>query len=585
MLVVRARTGTLPERAPAGRSRALCYHARGAAQLARTRWELAASVSSEPALGLLLSEREKLLLLLSLALCMFLSSLDGSIVSTALPRILSDLGGFQLLSWVFTLYLLTSTVAVPIVGKLSDMFGRRPFVIAGVVIFLAGSLACGVAPTMLTLIIARGIQGIGGGIILACVLVVMADMYTPIERAKYVGYILAIITAGTLVGPAVGGILTDGPGWRWCFFINLPIGAVALVFIWMTLPNVRRGGAIGDIDFAGAVLLTGATVAALLATAWAYEAYGWTSTITIALLASAGALTALFVAQELRHPQAIIPMLLFRNRMYVLTGLIALLSSAVLFSAVQYLPTFIQTSLGASATASGIIFTPQSLGMLAMSIVGGRMIARTGRFKRQVVLGSALSALAAFLLQTLDVGGAQWHVAVYMVVFGLGSGLVTPVINVIVQASVAQELTGVATSSQMYFRQIAQVLGVALFGVIFTSSYSSSFAGNLDAEARAAMPVAVYEAFEDDATLGIDPERMDAIRAEFLAAGGSTALFERALGTQREAVAVANQRLFLLSAIGGVILVVLALALTEISLRGRASPPAEERPSPAAASP
>ena len=547
---------------------------------------MAASVSSEPALGALLSEREKLLLLLSLALCMFLSSLDGSIVSTALPRILSDLGGFQLLSWVFTLYLLTSTVAVPIVGKLSDMFGRRPFVITGVVVFLAGSLACGLAPTMLTLIVARGIQGIGGGIILACVLVVMADMYTPIERAKYVGYILAIITAGTLVGPAVGGVLTDGPGWRWCFFINLPIGAVALVFIWMTLPNMRRaGGRISEIDFAGAGLLTGATVAALLATAWTSEAYGWTSPITIGLLASAGALTALFVVQELRHPQAIIPMLLFRNRMYVLTGLIALLSSAVLFSAVQYLPTFIQVSLGASATASGIIFTPQSLGLLATSIVGGRLIARTGRFKHQVVLGSALSALAAFLLQTMGVGAAQWHVAVYMVVFGLGSGLVTPVINVIVQASVTQDLTGVATSSQMYFRQIAQVLGVALFGVVFTSSYSSSFAGNLDSEARAAMPAAVYEAFEEDATLGIDAGRMDALRAEFLAAGGSPALFEQALGTQREAVAVANERLFLLSAIGGVILVALALALTEIPLRGRTPPPAEETPSPASSSP
>ena len=173
---------------------------------------MATSVSSEPALGVLLSEREKMLLLLSLAMCMFLSSLDGSIVSTALPTILSDLGGFQLISWVFTLYLLTSTVVVPIVGKLSDMFGRRPFVISGVVIFLIGSLGSGLAPTMMTLIIARGVQGIGGGFILACVLVVMADMYTPIERAKYVGYILAIITAGALLGPPGGRILRRWPG-------------------------------------------------------------------------------------------------------------------------------------------------------------------------------------------------------------------------------------------------------------------------------------------------------------------------------------------------------------------------------------
>ena len=526
-----------------------------------------------------------MLLLLSLAMCMFLSSLDGSIVSTALPTMLSDLGGFKLLSWVFTLYMLTSTVVVPIVGKLSDMFGRRPFVISGVVIFLVGSLGAGLAQTMLTLIVARGIQGIGGGFILACVLVVMADMYTPIERAKYVAYILAIITAGSLLGPPVGGFFADGPGWRWCFYINIPIGAIALATIWATLPNTRQGGRVADIDFTGAAVLTTATVAGLLASAWAYEAYGWGSAITVGLLVAAGGLLVLFVALELRHPNAIIPMSLFRNRMYVLTGMIAVLSSAVLFSATIFLPTFIQTSLGASAKVSGFLFMPQAAGLVVMSFIGGRIVSRTGRFKYLVVLGCALSALAAFLLWTMGVGDPRWHVAIYMIVFGMGSGLVTPLINVIVQASVSQEETGVATSSQMYFRQIAQVLGVALFGVLFTTSYTSSFAGNLDEEVRAAMPAPVYEELEGDATLALDPDRLEDTRSEFLAAGGTTALFDRALDTQNAAVAVANQRLFLLSGIGGLILVVLALALTEIPLRGRTpAPRPQEEEQPAAVS-
>ncbi len=537
---------------------------------------MAVSGSSEPVLGALLSERQKMLLLLSLSICMFMSSLDGSIVATALPQILSDLGGFRLLSWVFTIYLLTSTVAVPVVGKLSDMFGRRPFVIAGVVIFLIGSLASGLAPSMAALIVARGVQGIGGGIILACVLVVMADMYTPIERAKYVGYIIAIITAGTFIGPTLGGFLTDGPGWRWCFYINLPVGAVALAFIWATLPNSKRGGSIGDIDFAGAALLTLATIALLLASAWSYEEYGWNSAVTLGLLGAGVVFGVLFVFQERRHPHAIIPMFLFRNRMYVLTGLIVLLSSALLFAAVQYLPTFIQTSLGASATASGLIATPQALGMLAMSVVGGQVIARTGRFKYQIILGSVLSVLAAFLLQTMDVGEAKWHIALYMVVFGLGSGLVTPVMNVIVQAAVTQDLTGVATSSQMFFRQIAQVLGVALFGVLFTTSYSNGFTDNLDAETRAALPLAVYEAFEGDATLSVDPERLGDARTEFLASGGTAVLFERAISTQREAVASATQLLFFVSALGGLIVVALSFALKEIPLRGKAPPPPPE---------
>ena len=548
---------------------------------------MATTVSSEPVLGVLLSEREKMLLLLSLAMCMFLSSLDGSILATALPTISSDLDGFKLLPWVLTLYMLTSTVVVPIVGKLSDMFGRRPFVISGVVVFLIGSLGAGLAPTMLTLIAARGVQGIGGGFILACVLVVMADMYTPIERAKYVGYILAIITAGTLLGPPVGGFFADGPGWRWCFFINIPIGAIALATIWATLPNTRQGGRISDIDFTGAAVLTAATVAGLLAAGWAYEAYGWGSAITVGLLAAAGALLAGFVLIELRHPNAIIPMSLFRNRMYVITGVVAVLSSAVLFSVPIYLPTFIQTSLGASAQTSGLLTMPQALGLVVMSFIGGRVVARTGRFKQLVVVGCALSGLAAFLLQTMGVGDPLWQVALYMVIFGMGSGLVTPLINVIVQACVRQEDTGVATSSQMYFRQIAGVIGVALFGVLLTTTYSSSFTGNLDEEARAVMPAAVFEELRDDATISIDAGRMEEVRAGFLQAGGSQSLFERALEAQRQAAAVANQRLFLISAIGGLILVLASLALTEIPLRGRnpaPKPPEEEQPATASAS-
>ena len=543
------------------------------------------SVSSEPVLGVLLSEREKMLLLLALGICMFLSSLDGSILATALPTISSELDGFKLLPWVLTLYMLTSTVVVPIVGKLSDMFGRRPFVISGVVIFLLGSLGAGLAPSMLTLIASRGIQGIGGGFILACVLVVMADMYTPRERAKYVGYILAIITAGTLLGPPVGGFFADGPSWRWCFFINIPIGVIALATIWTTLPNTRQGGRVWDIDFTGAAVLTTATVAGLLAVGWAYQEFGWGSAITVGLLAGAGVLLALFVVIELRHPNAIIPMSLFRNRMYVITGVVAILSSAVLFSVPIYLPTFIQTSLGASAQMSGLLTMPQAIGLVAMSFIGGRIVARTGRFKHLVVAGCALSGISAFLLQTMGVGDPLWQVAIYMVIFGMGSGLVTPLINVIVQASVSQEETGVATSSQMYFRQIAGVIGVALFGVLLTTTYSSSFSGNLDEEVQAAIPAAVFEELRDDATISIDAERMEEVRTTFLEAGGSQTLFERALGAQQEAAAVANQRLFLISAIGGLILVLASLLLTEIPLRGREPESREEgEEQPAAAS-
>jgi EmrB/QacA subfamily drug resistance transporter len=533
---------------------------------------------SAPPLAGRLSSREKLLLLFSLALCMFMSSLDSSIVSTALPSMLADLGGFELLSWVFTIYLLTSTIVVPIVGKLSDMFGRRPFVIAGVLVFIVGSAGCGAATSMPMLIAARGVQGAGGGIILACVLAVMADMYTPVERAKYVGYVLAIITSATLIGPAVGGVITDGPGWRWCFYINLPVGAVAMTVIWRYLPNLRRPGKLSSIDFAGAALLAALTTSLLLALAWAQERYGWTDAATLGLLLAGAVLAVVFVLHERRHPQAIIPLHLFRNVVFVQTGLLVLLSSALLFASVQYLPTFIQTSLGASATSSGLISTPQSLGLLATSIIGGQVVARTGRFKYQIVLGTAFSALAAFLLATVDVGEAKWHIAVYMVVFGLGSGLVTPVMNVVVQSAVGQQYTGVATSAQMFFRQIAQVLGVALFGVLFTSTYSSSFDDRLDNGVGDALPGGVYAEFRDDPTLALDADRFAAIRDEVTAQSGGEELLTTVLASQREAVATATRRLFFASAIGGLVVVAVALTLKEIALRPRAQPAPAEQP-------
>jgi MFS family permease len=284
----------------------------------------------------------------------------------------------------------------------------------------------------------------------------------------------------------------------------------------------------------------------------------------------------LFVFHEGRHPQAIIPLHLFRNLVYVQTALIVLFSSAFMFASISYLPTFIQTSLGASATVSGVISTPQSLGLLAASIFGGQVVARTGRFKYQVIIGTGLSAAATFLLATLNVGEPKWHIAIYMVIFGLGSGLVTPIMNVIVQNAVGQQYTGVATSSQMFFRQIAQVLGVALFGVLFTTSYSSSFADHVSLDTRAALPSAVYNAFESDPTLPLDERRWSVVTGQVLAQEGGEALLATTVAAQRVAVARANERLFLWAGVGGVLVVVIAVGLREVPLRAKPPPKAEE---------
>lgn len=518
------------------------------------------------ALGEVLNSRQKFLLMNSLMMTMFISALDGSIVATATPHILADLGGFNLLSWVFTVYLLASTVVVPLVGKLSDMFGRKPFILVGIAVFLIGSMASGAAPTMLFLIGARTLQGIGGGILFGCVFATLGDLYTPIERARYMGYFIGAFTLASLTGPTIGGFLTDGPGWRWCFYINLPVGAVAATLIWINLPSTRRGGRLAQVDFLGAIMLSVATVAVLLALVWANEEFGWVSFETIGLFVLGALFLAGFVWQEGRHPEAIFPLTLFRNRVFVVANLLVLIQGAGMFGAIQYLPTFIQTALGASATASGLVSTPQSIGLLLTSIIGGQAVSRTGRFKYQVIFGSAVTVVAAFLLQTLNVGVPEWHIALFMVLFGLGSGLVGPTISVVVQSSVGQELMGVATSGRQFFMQIGQVLGVAVFGLIFTTSYASSFSAEIPQQTRLQIPADAYASFQDP-TLPLDPIHFDAVRQEVVALPGGQAMFDDAVGSQKRAVATAIERLFLGSTFAGIVVVGLAIVMREIPLR------------------
>ncbi len=517
-------------------------------------------------LGEYLTPRQKFFLLNSLMLCMFISALDQSIVATATPHILADLGGFNLLSWVFTVYLLASTVIVPIVGKLSDMFGRKPFILVGIVIFVTASAACGAAPSMIVLIVARAVQGIGGGMIFACVFSTIGDLFTPIERAKYMGYFIGAFTLASLTGPTLGGFLTDGPGWRWCFYINLPVGALALFFISINLPYSRLGGKLSRIDFLGAAALSGATISLLLALVWANDEFGWGAPETIGLFVAAAVLTVAFVLQEARHPYAIFPLHLFRNRVFVQSNLLVAVQAAGLFGAITYLPTFIQTALGGSATSSGLVSTPQSIGLFVTSVIGGQAVARTGRFKYQVIFGSILIAIAAFLLKTLDIGVPEWHIAMFMVISGLGSGLVGPTISVIVQSCVAQEHIGVATSGRQFFMQIGQVLGVAVLGLIFSTTYASNFTHDVPPAIASQMSPAVTADFKDP-TLSLDPVRLGAATDELQKLPDGQAVLDAALLAQKEAVSTATQRIFLGAFLSALAVIALAITLPEIPLR------------------
>lgn len=518
-------------------------------------------------IGEFLAPRQKFLLMNSLMLCMFISALDQSIVATAMPRILADLGGFTLLSWVFTVYLLSSTVIVPVAGKLSDMFGRKPFIIGGVALFITTSAVCGASQSMLMLIAARAMQGIGGGIIFATVFSTLGDLFTPLERAKYMGYFIGAFTMASLVGPTLGGFLTDGPGWRWCFYINLPVGVAGIYFIWRNLPHVRPGGVrLSEIDGLGSALLAAAAVTLILALVWATAQFGWTAPETLGLFGASAALWVLFVLQERRHPQAILPLFLFRNRAFVHANLLIVFSSVGMFGAIQYLPTFIQAALGASATASGLVSTPQSVGVLVSSILGGQFVARTGTFKPVIVAGSVLTLVSALLLHRLHVNEPAWHIAAFMVVSGLGGGMIGPVMSVIVQAAVAQEFMGVATSARQFFMQVSQVMGIAVFGLIFTTTYLTSFHAHTPA-ARVELPPALYAQFEDP-TLALDPRRFDPIRAEVRALPAGDAVLSEAVAGQKQGVTTAIDRIFLGSALAAVAVVGLSATFRPFKLRG-----------------
>lgn len=508
-------------------------------------------------LGETLDRRQKWLLLASLMTAMFMGALDQTIMATAAPKIVADLGGFHLLSWMFTTYMLSSTVVVPLVGKLSDIYGRKLFLMGGTAVFLLASAGCGAAPNMGVLIAFRGLQGVGGGIVFSSVFTTVGDIFPPAERAKYMGLFTGTFTLASVLGPAVGGLLTDHAGWRWVFYINVPVGAVALPAIWANLPfacTTRRP----RIDVLGALWLSIASISGLLALAWSGEDTGWTSGVTLSLFAVAAAATAAFAFQELHHPEPIVPFHLFRTREFLLGNLIVLSVGLAMMGAVPYLPTFLQVALNASATTSGLITTPQSLGLLTTSIIGGQLLSRTGRYKRLTFIGVSLMLIAMALMLTLSADTPTWHLSAFVVVLGLGGGLTMPTMSVVIQNAVPHQYLGVATSSRQFFMQIGGVLGTAIFGVLLATTFQSQFRRDVAPETRAAVSAQTLRRFEDP-TLALDRRAYGQVQAAILAQPDGAARLADARRAQQAAITTAIHRVFMVSV--GIIAAALTLTL------------------------
>ncbi len=414
------------------------------------------------------SQRQILVAFSAIMLATLLAALDQTIVATALPEIADDLKGFEHLSWVVTAYLLSTTVTVPLYGKLSDLYGRRRLFVISISIFLVGSALCGLAQSMGQLIAFRALQGVGAGGLLPLSQAAIADLFSPRERGRYQGYIGAMWATAAVAGPLLGGTLTDSASWRWIFLINLPLGAIALAVVLKTM-RIKHEPREHDIDYGGALLLSVGVSAILLASAWGGTSYAWDSVQVLATGAIGIAALAGFGALERRVKEPLLPLQLFRSRTFSVSTAAALLIGGVLFGITIYVPVFVQRVLGASATSSGVVLIPLTFGWVIAGMGSGQLIARTGRYKVFPVLGSLLVLAGCILLAFVDGESSQTTVTLDLTLVGLGMGMMFQTFVIATQNRVAMSDIGVATAAIQFFRSMGGSLAVAGLGALLTA--------------------------------------------------------------------------------------------------------------------
>jgi len=426
----------------------------------------------------LLGKRRTLIVFAGLLLGMLLAALNQTIVATALPDIVGDLGGFDHYAWVFSAYMLASTVTVPLYGKLSDVYGRRPFFLLAIVLFMVGAVVSGLAPSMTVLIVGRAIQGLGAGGLIPLAMAVIGDLIAPRERGKWQGLTGAVFGVASVVGPATGGWISDNASWRWAFFVSLPFGLLALVVVQrgFTMEPVHRDH---TIDYTGAALLSAGLSAGLLATVWGGAQYPWGSPEIVGLFVASAVLLVSFVFWERRVPEPIMPLDLFRNRTFAASQVALFFIGAAMFGTIIYIPLFVQGVLGESATSSGAILTPLMLSLIGASVAAGQIVSRTGRYKAVLLTSPSVLLIGFALLSRLDAGSTLHETTRDMIVVGLGLGLGLQTFVLIVQNAVPRSMMGVATASTQFFRTIGATIGVTVMGALLTTRLHDELAGRL----------------------------------------------------------------------------------------------------------
>ena len=514
--------------------------------------------------------------LTGLALAALLAAIDQTIVGTAEPRIIASLSGFDRYPWVATAYLLSSTLSVPIFASLSDIHGRKPFFMLGATLFVATSALCGLAGKltwmpidgMNQLILFRALQGIGAGMVVGLLFTIVGDIFSPSERGRYIGLFSAVWGVPSIFGPTLSGWLTDHWSWRACFWVNLPVGAIAVAAIWMEFPHMKPRAAARRLDWAGFATLIGCVVPLLLALTWATE-YGWRSGRVETLLVTAAVMLAAFIAVESRSPDPMMPLNLFRDPIITVCSMCVFILGMGMFGVIIYLPLFMQGVLGVSATQSGNLLTPLMLGAITGSFFSGQVVSRSGRYKAIAVAGSVLVAAGMILFARMDPSTTRSYVVFGMIVAGLGMGLAQPVYTVAVQNVAPRHQMGTATSSTIFFRSIGSTVGVAAFGSIMLTRYHQEFAATVPAK----VPADLVTYFSNPLLLvQLRPQ----IEASIARTPGGLLVLRGLFTAVRSSLAHGLERIFFWSAIVMSGAVLLHLLLRSVPLRTQMTEPTHE---------
>ena len=516
-----------------------------------------------------LADRQRWAIMLAVMLGLFLSAMDSTIVGTAMPRVIAELSGLKLYSWVFTSYMLASTTTVPIVGKMGDIYGRKRFFLAGIVIFLAGSILSGASQSMMELILFRGVQGLGGGFIFANAFAIVGDLFAPAERGRYTGIMSGVFGLASVIGPLVGGAITDNLSWRWVFYVNIPLGLVALATISVVLPASQPRGVGRKLDYLGAIALAGTVAPLLLGFSWAGNEYGWGDPPVVGCFVVSAALLAALLVIESSAAEPIVPLRLFGNRVFSVAIAATFISGVGLYAGSIYIPLFMQGVLHFSATNAGLVTTPMMVSMVFGSLIGGQVVSRTGKYKWISVFGMAVSATGMYMLSMLSAGSSQARGMMDMAVLGFGLGFTIPTLTLAAQNAVPYSMLGVVSAFTQFARSVGGTIGVAIMGSVMTRQLDSHLAGGLSPEVQQRAPAPLLEALKSPRVL-LDSHALSLLHDQgFVPVFGADAdrLFNGTIVSMKTALAASITDIFFISTMIMFVALAVTFFLGELPLR------------------